>query len=90
MLLVSSGPVRNRRRVVGLALGALVFLAGWGALVWLAVLRAQDQDWGWVALAAVGAAACLFVALLLGTRMRAVRRGETGPGHPRHAPSHRA
>jgi tetrahydromethanopterin S-methyltransferase subunit E len=87
MLLVSSGPVGNRRRVVGLALGALIFLAGWGVLVWLAVLRAQDKEWGFVAIAAVGAAACLFVALLLWTRMRAVRRGET---KPRRTPSHRA
>jgi hypothetical protein len=89
---VTSGPVGNRRRVVLLALGALVFLAGWGALVWFAILRAQDQDWATVTVAAVGAAASLFVALLLWTRLRAVRRGE--PPAParaaRHKPSHRA
>ena len=86
--LVSTGPVGNRRRVLVLALGALVFLVGWGALAWLAVLRAQDKDWGIVTIAAVGAAACLFVSLLLGTRMRAVRRGEIVAA--RHRPSHRA
>ncbi len=87
---VSSGPVGKRRRVVGLALGALVLLAGWLALAWLAVLRAQDQDWGLVALYAVGAAACLFVALLLWVRLRAVWRGDPEPPRPHHKPSHRA
>jgi hypothetical protein len=89
---VTSGPVGDRRRVVLLALGALLFLTGWAVLVWFAILRAQDQDWATVGLAAVGAAASLFVALLLWTRLRAVRRGEppADAPAPRRKPSHRA
>jgi hypothetical protein len=99
MLLVSSEPVGNRRRVIVLALGALIFLAGWGVLVWFAVVHAKDKEWGSVAVGAVGAAASLFVALLLWTQSRAVGRGESparssraprAPRAPRHKPSHRA
>ena len=89
---VTSGPVGDRRRVILLALGALIFLAGWGVLVWFAILHAQDEDWGTVILAAIGAAASLFVALLLWNRSRAVRQGEPpAPARaPRRKPSHRA
>lgn len=87
-------------------------MVAWGYLVYAAVdfgsnARGGDsQAWGFLALAAVGAAACLFVALLLiarvlralGAPARPAEPSEpaepTGtlepPAPPRHAGGHRA
>ena len=57
------------------ALATTIAVIAWGYLVYAAIdfgsdARAGDaRAWGFLALAAVGAAACLFAALLLGARM---------------------
>lgn len=73
-------------RATGHLLGVVVLLAGWAALVWLAIDAGRGSSWPLAAGAGVGAAVCLFVALLLTRRFRAVRRGELAP---RRTPSHR-
>ena len=68
-------PRRFRRDIFALALGVTVALIAWGYLVFAAIDfggDARDGDgagWLFLLLAAVGAAACLFVALLLGARV---------------------
>ena len=65
---------RFRRDVFALALGTTVALIAWGYLVFAAIDfggDARDGDrtaWLFLLLATIGAAACLFVALLLGAR----------------------
>ena len=68
-------------------LGVVVLLAGWAALVVLAVLAGTSGSWSLLAVYAVGAAACLFLGLLASARLRSVRRGELPV---RRTPSHRA
>jgi hypothetical protein len=64
---------RLRPALLGLALGALLTLAAWGFLVWLAVdsgrsARGGDSaQWGVLAAASLGAVACLFGCLWLVT-----------------------
>ncbi|MBV9831655.1 MAG: hypothetical protein JOZ82_08645 [Marmoricola sp.] len=77
-------------------MGRLTVLAGfflllWGALAAVTIVlvsRARDGSvsWALVIAAGVGAAACLFVAMLLWARRSAVRRGEIAP---RRTPTHR-
>ncbi len=68
-------------------LGIVVLLAGWGVLVVLAVMSSTSGPFGWTAVFTAGAMACLFLALLAWSRLRAVRRGEVPA---RRTPSHRA
>jgi hypothetical protein len=57
--------------MVLLGIGALVALAGWGVLVWLAIdygrsARGGDSaKWGYLAGSSVAAVACLFLSLWL-------------------------
>ena len=63
------------RRVLLLALGVTATLVAWGVLVYAAIDFGQEARSGeptaWVLLTitTLGAAACLFVTLLLGTRL---------------------
>ncbi|MGY2873815.1 hypothetical protein ACVW00_001005 [Marmoricola sp. URHA0025 HA25] len=74
-----------RRRLLGLALGITLTLVAWGFLVWAAIdfgARARGGEsaaWGFVALATVGATACLLVTLILVSRLLATWRGEPEP-----------
>jgi hypothetical protein len=67
----ASSPLRRPRRLLLLALGVTATLVAWGFLVWAAIdfggeARAGDEvAWGFLALATVGAAACLFITLIL-------------------------
>jgi hypothetical protein len=60
-------------RLVGLGLGALAALVAWGALVWLAIdsgrsaRGGESGKWAQLAIASVGAVACLFLCLWLCT-----------------------
>ncbi len=69
-----------------LALGITAAVVAWGYLVYLAIdfgTAARDGDatgWWMLALATVGAIACLFVGMLLGTRF--VQRLKGGPSQP--------
>lgn len=73
---------RPRRRLLLLALGITATLVAWGFLVWAAIdFGAQARDgetpaWAFVALATLGATACLFVTLILGNKVLATLRGE--------------
>lgn len=68
-------PRRLRPDIALLALATTLAVVAWGYLVYAAVdfgssARGGDsRAWGFLALAAVGAAACLFVALLLIARV---------------------
>ena len=80
-------PRRFRTDVLALALGVTVALIAWGYLVHAAIdfgSDARDGEsaaWLFLLLAAIGAAACLFVALLLGARTaRALAAGPVSPG----------
>jgi hypothetical protein len=56
-----------------LGLGALLAVVAWGFLVWAAIdfgragRGGQTEAWGFLALASLGAVACLFLGLMLGT-----------------------
>ncbi|MFW6772651.1 hypothetical protein ACOACO_00070 [Nocardioides sp. CPCC 205120] len=69
----STAAPRPRARLAALALGITVTVVAWGYLVWVAIdfgatARAgESAAWWFVALASLGAIACLFIALLLGT-----------------------
>lgn len=78
-----------------LALGITAAVVGWGYLVYIAIdfgTTARDGDgtaWWFLGLATVGAIACLFVAMMLGTRLVArIRAGSPPPTTP-HAPGGR-
>lgn len=63
------------RQAYPLGAGVLAAVAAWGTLVWLAIsfggsARSGDASaWAFLALAAVGAVACLFLGLMLGARL---------------------
>ena len=80
-----------------LALGITAAVVGWGYLVYLAIDfggTARNGDttaWWFLAMATVGAIACLFVALTLGTRFATrLRAGAPPPGPPRPPGGRRA
>ena len=68
---------RGRRsfkpRLLGIGLAALAALAAWAVLVWAAIdfgqagHGGQSSAWWYLALASLGAVACLFLALMLVT-----------------------
>lgn len=79
---------RLRPKILAYAVAITVLVIGWGYLVWLAIDfggDARDGDpgsWTFAGLAALGAAACLFVGLMLATRLlRAL--GEVPTPEPR-------
>ncbi len=71
-----------------LALGITACVVAWGYLVYAAVdfggeaRDGREDAWWWLAIAAVGAAACLFIGLMLIARLsRAI--GLTSPPEPK-------
>ena len=80
-----------------LALGITAAVVAWGYLVYLAIdfgTSARDGEgsaWWLLALATIGAIACLFVAMMLGTRLLArLKAGAPPPGPPRPPGGRRA
>jgi hypothetical protein len=72
-------------------------MVAWGYLVYLAIdfgTSARDGDgkgWAFLALATLGAIACLFLALTLGTRLvERIRAGSPPPSPPRPPGGRRA
>jgi len=70
------GERRKRRvqpRLAGIAAASVLALVAWGFLVWAAIdfgrtARGGDsQAWLFLAIASLGAVACLFLSLMLGT-----------------------
>jgi hypothetical protein len=100
-----AGPARlepqapRPRRATGplllLALGITAAVVAWGYLVYLAIdfgTAARDGDsagWWLLALATVGAIACLFVAMMLVTRLVTRLREGSPPPTPPPAPGGR-
>src|SRR3954453_22381174 len=74
-----------RRRLLALAIGITATLVAWGLLVWAAIDfggRARDGEtpaWVFLALATIGATACLFLTLILVNKMLAMLRGGSEP-----------
>lgn len=72
----------DRQRVIKLAAGFTATIVAWGYLVALAIdfgSAARDGDgfsWVLLFLAAVGATACMFVALIVGNKVLMTLRGE--------------
>ena len=90
-------PGSSKAPLLFLALGITASVVAWGYLVYLAIdfgTSARDGDakgWALLGLATVGAIACLFVALMLGTRLLArLKAGGTPPGPPRPPGGRRA
>jgi hypothetical protein len=84
-------------RLLLLALGITAAVVAWGYLVYLAIdfgTTARDGDgraWWFLAVATIGAISCLFVALMLGTRLvRRIRASAATPGPPRPPGGRRA
>jgi hypothetical protein len=71
-----------RGRLLILALGITATLVAWGFLVWEAInfgSQARDGEapaWVFLGLATVGATACLFLTLILGSKMIGTLRGQ--------------
>ena len=78
-----------------LALGITAAVVGWGYLVYLAIdfgTSARDGDaagWWLLALATIGAIACLFVAMMLGIRLIARLKADAPPPGPPRPPGGR-
>ena len=90
----TAAPLRSKRRLLLLALGVTATLVAWGFLVWAAIdfggqARAGAATaWAFLALATVGAAACLFVTLILaGKVIEAFRSPLDPPPHTLVPPS---
>ena len=91
------GPQASKAPLLLLALGITATVVAWGYLVYLAIdfgTSGRDGDstaWWLLALATIGAIACLFVAMMLGTRLVALlKAGSAPPGPPRPPGGRRA
>jgi hypothetical protein len=77
----------SRRSSLLLALGVTATLVAWGVLVLAAIdfgreaRSGEPAAWAFLALTTVGAAACLFVTLLLGARLQTLLKGRD-PARP--------
>jgi hypothetical protein len=78
-----------------LALGITASVVAWGYLVYLAIdfgtaaRNGDNRGWAYLALATVGAIACLFVALTLTSRLVARARASFPPPGPPRPPGGR-
>jgi RsiW-degrading membrane proteinase PrsW (M82 family) len=78
-----------RRRIFLLALLLTATLVAWGVLVYAAIdfggeaRSGEPTAWTLLAITTVGAAACLFVTLILGSRLLALVRGRPAPVRPK-------
>jgi len=80
-----------------LALGITAAVVAWGYLVYLAIdlgtsaRNGEGAAWWLLALATIGAIACLFVAMMLGMRLvERIRAGSPPPAPPRPPGGRRA
>jgi hypothetical protein len=62
-----------RPRLAGISIASVAALVAWGFLVWAAIdfgrtaRGGDEQAWLFLAIASIGAVACLFLSLMLGT-----------------------
>ena len=84
-----------KRRIVALSLFVTITLLAWGVLVLAAIDFGRDarsgdsQAWAFLGLASVGAAACLFVTMILGAKLVGVVRARTAEAPPVRLPGGR-
>lgn len=84
-----------RRRIAWLTLWLSAALVAWGVLVWAAIDLGREarsgasEAWWVMGVATVGAAACLFVVLLLGARLIGIVQGRDAPQKPARIPGGR-
>lgn len=89
------GPRAGSSPLLLLALGITAAVVAWGYLVYLAIdfgTTARDGDgtaWWFLGLATIGAIACLFVAMMLGTRLVSRLRAQAPPSGPPRPPGGR-
>jgi hypothetical protein len=83
-------PTPPRTKILVLALVVTLTLVAWGVLVYAAIdfggeaRSGEPVAWLFLALATLGAAACLFTTLLLGGRILTLVRGaEPAPARPK-------
>ena len=84
----------SHARVLGLAAGVTATVVAWGVLVFAAIdfgrmaRHAQGEDWIFLVLATLGAVACMFLAIVLASRMQSLMRADpTRPHSPQpHQP----
>lgn len=80
---LAEAPDLDRAQMFKLALGLTLTLVAWGLLVWLAIdfgTEARSGSmvaWLFLLVATLGATACLFLGLTLGSRLFAAMRGDT-------------
>lgn len=89
-------PTLPRQRILVLSVLVTLTLVAWGVLVFAAIdfgreARSGEPDaWTFLALASVGATACLFVTMILGARLIAlIRRREAPPARTARVPGRR-
>lgn len=76
-------------RTALLSAGVTGTVIAWGLLVFAAIdfggkaRSGESGNWWFLALATVGAMACMFLAILLATRLQAEMRGQGPPSRPR-------
>ena len=81
-------PRASRVAVLGYAVAITLLVVAWGYLVYVAIdfggsARAgRSEAWWLLALASLGAVACLFAGLLLGSRLARVLGWAKPPGEP--------
>ncbi|WP_155917873.1 hypothetical protein [Marmoricola sp. URHB0036] len=88
-------PRPPKRQIVALSLFVTITLVAWGVLVLAAIdfgrdARSGDSTaWTFLGLASVGAAACLFVTMILGAKLVGVVRARTATPPPTRLPGGR-
>jgi hypothetical protein len=76
-------------RMALLSAGVTATVIAWGLLVFAAIdfgsqaRSGEPANWWFLALATVGAIACMFLAILLASRLQAELRGQGRPPRPR-------
>ena len=84
----------RRRQTLGLAVGSTFTVIAWGLLVWAAIdfggqaRNGESIAWLFLILATVGAIGCLFLAMVLVSKLAESMR--TGPAPPRPSGGRRA
>lgn len=79
----TSTPSTPRGPLVLLTVGVTATLVAWGVLVYAAIefggeaRRGHGPSWAFMGLATIGAAACLFTTLILGTRIATAMRARS-------------
>lgn len=82
-----SGDGLSHGRVLALAVGVTATVIAWGVLVFAAIdfgrsaRDGQSGDWSFLLLATVGAVACMFLAIVLASKMQTLMQGDPTRPH---------